>query len=210
MRTKFIPPPPSFERDHNHLVFVGRLVEKKGLAYLLRAVAITKDQHPDLRLTVVGDGPMKDDLCLEAHRLGISDRVVFLGSVPHAELPTLYQRATAAVYPFVVASNGDQEGLGLVVVEAMGCGCPVIASDLPAVRDTVVPGVTGLLAPPGDVEGLSTAIRTALSDDALRRSLSAAALQRVRERFDWQVVAHRYATRIDELAPLRDASSTPD
>lgn len=143
-------------------------------------------------LTVVGDGPLREELLAQADQLGIGNRVRFVGGVLHRELPTLYQQATLAVFPFVVAKDGDQEGFGLVVVEAMGCGCPVIASTVPAVRENIVQGVTGLLVPQKDPRALSEAIEKCLADDSFRAALAEAALERARAQFDWSGVAERY------------------
>ncbi len=184
---QFVPPQDANSRTGDELIFVGRLVEKKGLRYLLDALASLTERFPHLTLTVVGDGPAREELLTHAGQLGIGNRVKFLGGIRHQELPRLYQRAALAVFPF-----GDQEGFGLVVVEAMGCGCPVIASDVPAIRENVVAGTTGLLVPQKDPQALADAIEKALVDVRLRAALAAAALERVRARFDWIHVAERY------------------
>lgn len=193
----FVPPPTPSSRESKHLVFVGRLVEKKGVHYLLDALAEIQDT--DVRLTIAGEGPLRETLQRKAKNLGIAERVHFMGRIRHKDLPSLYQRATLAVFPFTVARDGDQEGFGLVVVEAMGCGCPVIVGDVPAVRDTVNPGITGILTPPADVLSLSAAIRRVLSDDTLRTQLTSAARIRVLERFDWSIIGARYRRLLDEV-----------
>jgi glycosyltransferase involved in cell wall biosynthesis len=199
LNTLFVPPPGGGARDLDHLVFVGRLVEKKGVEHLLRAIASAPDLRAGLRLTIAGDGPRRADLESEAAALGLAERVTFLGAVEHRALPALLQRATLAVFPFVVAADGDQEGFGLVVVEAMGCECPVIASDLPAVRQTVEPGVTGWLTAPGDSGALAAAIREALRDAERRRALAAAARARAVAQFDWPSVGAGYLRLMSRL-----------
>lgn len=191
--------PSPISRDACHLLFVGRLVEKKGVRYLLDALGILVRRYPDLTLTIAGDGPLRSSLERRAAELGIVDRVHFLGGVPHSSLPDFYRRATLAVFPFVVAADGDQEGFGLVVVEAMGCGCPVIASDLPAVRSSIEPGVTATLVAPTDVAALAAAIAKYLDDPAERAKHADAALVRVHDRFDWHPIAGRYRRVIDSL-----------
>jgi glycosyltransferase involved in cell wall biosynthesis len=192
LRTLFVPPADPFEREPEHIVFVGRLVEKKGVRYLLDAVAAIAPLHPRLQVTIAGDGPLKEELQRQASALGIAKRVCFVGSVKHSDLPTLFRRATLAVFPFIVAADGDQEGFGLVVVEAMGCACPVIAGDLPALHHTIESGITGTLTPPADVSSLAQAIHTHLENPSLRVRLARTALITVRERFDWPVIAERY------------------
>lgn len=192
LNAAFTPPASPDTRDHNHILFVGRLVEKKGVRYLLQALAVLLQELPDLKLTIVGDGPLEKEIRLQVNELGLSGSVLFAGSIPHRDLPEYYRRATLAVFPFVVAQDGDQEGFGLVVVEAMGCGCPVIASDLPAIRQSIEPGITGLLVPPGDTDALADAIRQSMENESMRSRLSSAALQRARERFSWEATALRY------------------
>lgn len=207
LSTRFVPPERADERDDDEIVFVGRLVEKKGVRYLLDALAVLAQTRPRLKLTIAGDGPFRQALTQRARLLGIADRVTFLGGVPHRDLAALYRRAAVAVFPFVIAGDGDQEGFGLVVVEAMGCGCPVIASDIPAVRDTVQHDVTGILTPPKDPEALALSIEQCLSDESLRARLAHAALSVVRARFDWMPISKAYLHAVKECisaeAPVR-------
>ncbi len=197
LSTKFTALKETTARDDDHILFVGRLVEKKGLRHLLQAFRLIKNSHPASRLTIAGDGPLREKLHSQANALGIENSVTFLGSVRHCDLPALYRRATLAVFPFVTAQDGDEEGFGLVVVEAMGCGCPVIASDLPAVRQSIQHGVTGYLTPPGDAHALADAIHRCLVDDSMRSKVATAALESARERFDWPLIAMRYRQLIE-------------
>jgi phosphatidyl-myo-inositol dimannoside synthase len=97
------------------------------------------------------------------------------------------------VAPFVVTESGDREGLGLVLVEALGCGCPVVASDLPAVRDVIADGESGRLVPPGDAQALAAVIVELLDAPERRRSLADKGRRHCRETFDWSQIAERYA-----------------
>ncbi len=94
--------------------------------------------------------------------------------------------------PSVVAQSGDQEGLGLVVVEAMGCGCAVVVSDVPAIRDIVSHGVNGVVFPAGDSGALAVALDQMRSDVALRQRLATSGRLAVLEQFDWSTAVHRY------------------
>jgi len=180
-------------RRGDTLLFVGRLVEKKGVNHLLDALAQLQRQGRALQLWIVGQGPELEALQAQAERLGIAAWVTFWGAVEHTRLADFYRLATLAVTPSVVAEGGDQEGFGLVIVEAMGCGCPVVASALPAIGDIVIDGETGLLVPPADPTALVHAIGQLLDQPEQARRLAATARQRVVERFDWQQVAERYA-----------------
>ena len=181
------------------LVFVGRLVEKKGVEYLIEAMALLLSKYPQLMLTVVGHGPLRESLTALALTRGVSDRVRFLGSVPNEEVPDHLRAAAIFVMPSVVAASGDQEGLGLVAVEAQGCGCAVVATDLPAVRDTVIDGETGLMARPEDAADLANKIAVLLDDDVLRKSLAKSGQQHALDKFDWTAVGSEYSKIIGDL-----------
>lgn len=200
-------PNPKISRASNQLLFVGRLVEKKGLPYLLQALQQLLPQHPDLQLIVAGSGTAEADLMQLVASLGLSQQVRFVGRLEHTSLVHLYQSSTLAVFPFIQAKDGDMEGLGLVMIEAMGCGCPVIASDLPAVRDVIRDGETGQLVTAADSAALAATIASLLANPAQRQALSAQALATVRHSFDWETVTEAYAQVL--LQSLAQKRSTP-
>ncbi|MEZ2418670.1 glycosyltransferase [Luteibacter sp. RCC_6_2] len=183
-------PDPRIPREPDRLLFVGRLVEKKGLDVLLEALPDVLAMRPGTRLTVVGFGPLEKDLRAQCARLGLEGVVTFAGAMPSASLAMYYRSAAAFVAPFRPASSGDQEGLGLVLVEALGCGCPVVASDLPAVRDvlTDMPGVFPVKV--ADSKALVEGVLAALDSSAAK---VIEGRQRLVDRFDWEAVAKRYA-----------------
>jgi len=185
-------PDSTVDRSASELLFVGRLVEKKGLRILIAAMPKVFTKHPDMRLTVAGAGPLEIELRELAQRLDISDKVDFLGMVMQSKLPALYRRATLAIFPFLVAKSGDQEGFGLVQVEAMGCGCPVIAGDLPAIHDSIAHEETGLLVPPGNPEILANTVLRALNDPDLCFRMAREARKSAIEQFDWEIIAEKY------------------
>jgi glycosyltransferase involved in cell wall biosynthesis len=182
------------------LLFVGRLADKKGVDVLLAALARLKDT-PDLRLHVIGSGPEEAGLKRQTASLGLDRIVEFVGPVPNRDLPQWYQRSAILVFPSVVTAYGDREGLGLVPIEALSCGCAVVASDLPAVRDVIRHGATGLMARPGDPDDLASALARMLEDPALRDRLTAAGRDDMRARFDWGRIAERYSDVFLSLRP---------
>ena len=192
LKTLFVPEVKMI-RSTRELLFVGRLVEKKGLDILLSALPKVLIRYPGVRLIVAGAGPLGFESHQLCRKLNLSDKVEFLGMVAQSRLPSLYQRAALAVFPFMVDKNGDQEGLGLVVVEAMGCRCPIIASDLPAIRDTVCHGKTGVLVPPGNIEQLADTIISAIQYPEAQLVMGVFAHQTVLEKFDWDVIVDQYA-----------------
>lgn len=128
-------PDPSVTRTPGLILFVGRLVEKKGVRYLIEAMPLVLRSRPDARLQIAGYGPEEADLKKLTLDLELTQFVEFLGPVQQAELPTLYRQASVLAAPFVSAASGDQEGLPVVVMEAIGCGCPVVAGYIPGIDD---------------------------------------------------------------------------
>jgi glycosyltransferase involved in cell wall biosynthesis len=192
-------PDPRVQRKTDELLFVGRLVEKKGVHFLLEAMPAVLKKYPTVRLILAGSGPMEQELRQQAQRLQILDRVAFLGMVSQKKLPELYRKTTLAIFPFIVAKSGDQEGFGLVQVEAMGCECPIIAGDLPAIHDIVIHEENGLIVESGNVRALADAIILGLSERDLRSRLAVEARKRVVQKFDWEIVAEKYADIYEKL-----------
>lgn len=181
--------------------FVGRLVEKKGVDQLLDAYAqarsVTGDRLPPLLL--VGDGPLREQLAAQAQRLGIAAHVTFAGWQDPAAVPAMMAESLAVLVPSITARDGDREGLGLVAVEALAAGTPVIAYDYGAIRDVVTPGVNGLLVPPGDIAALARALADVAAGNTLP-VIDAGKRDAIRRRFDWRQVAAGYRALYGEIA----------
>lgn len=192
-------PDPSVPRSSREILFVGRLVEKKGVRHLLDAMPGVLRQRPDVELCVVGFGPEEAALRERARQLGLGECVRFAGAVRQADLPGLYRQAALFVAPFVEATGGDQEGLGLVLVEAIGCGCPVLVGRVPAVADVMGPGYEDLIVDPADTEAFAKRILVALNDPVRLQDRMGTLRRDLATRFDWASVAARYG---DLLASL--------
>ena len=197
----------SFEQRQG-IVFVGRLVEKKGVEYLLKAHALLPERNRP-QLSIAGHGPLAEGLERLAQELGSSRDVSFLGAVPNSELPVLLNRSRLAVVPSVIAADGDQEGLGLVAVEAMGCGCAVIASDLAALRDVIEDQKNGLMVPPADPVALAAALSQLLANDQLCSELASAGNRSV-EKFAWDGVGRQYTEHYRHLMLQYDSLKSVD
>lgn len=187
-------------RSVRELLFVGRLVQVKGLSTLLEALPIVVREFEDVCLTVAGSGPEKESLKRQADSLGVLDRVKFLGAIAQSDLPALYQRATLCIAPFVPGPDGAQEGFGLVVVEAMGCGCPVVVSRTPAIEVIIPDETKGLIVEPGSVNALARGIAQLLADERRRAELSINGRRHALENFDWNRVGKRYSRLLGEIA----------
>ena len=160
------PPLPGAPR----LAVVGRLIPIKGHDVLLRALALLRDRLPEVTLELAGDGPLEPDLRASVTRLGLEDVVSFLGRV--APAAPVFERAEVVVVP----SFG--EGFGMVALEAMERGRPVVASDVGGLREIVEDGRTGLLVPSGDAEALAAAIAELARDPARAADMGAAGRER--------------------------------
>lgn len=172
------------------ILFVGRLVEKKGLRHLIDAMPLILHRVPEAHLVVAGFGPEEAERKRQVDSLGMGDVVRFTGAVSHDKLPDMYRKASVFVSPMVRTKDGDQDGLGLVLVEAAACGCPVVASRLSVVRDIFDDGDAIFVDP--DADAIAAAVIGVLhghekpDTDALTKKLT--------EQFDWSGVSDRYRT----------------
>ena len=174
------------------LLFVGRLVEKKGLKYLIEALPLVLEKHPNVTLKIVGDGQEKENIRERILELGIGRHVEFLGAVANETLTEIYQTSDVVVFPSVVADDGDREGFGLVLVEALGCECATVVTNLPAMQDIVQNGISALVVPQKDANLLAEKINLLIDNDFLRQSLGQQGRRYVLERFDWDNITGQY------------------
>jgi D-inositol-3-phosphate glycosyltransferase len=185
---------------------VGRLVERKGVADVISALV----QLPDVELIVAG-GPAAEELGTDAdarrllglaRSLGVDDRVVLIGRVAHDEVPALMRSAE------VVVCAPWYEPFGIVPLEAMACGVPVVATAVGGLIDTVMNGVTGFHVRPRSPMSIAGALRRLLDDDELRRRFARAGAARVRARFGWERIAEAtHDVYLNTVNHLRRANS---
>ena len=173
------------------LIFVGRLRYYKGLEDLIAALA-----DIPAHLIVVGSGPMLDEWQAAARIAGVTDRITWLGDVPDADLPTLYHAGDL----FVLPASHPSEAFGLVQVEAMAAGLPVVCTELGTGTSYVnQDGVTGSVVPPRDPLALAAEINALLSNPERRKEMGAAAAERVAAEFDLQTMLARLMTLYEDL-----------
>ena len=193
-------------RSSDEILFVGRMVEKKGLRQLIEAMPLILAACPSAHLTVVGFGPEEPDRRAQAAALGLDDKVCFMGARSQDQLPELYRRAAVFVAPFIEASHGDQEGFGLVLVEALGCGCPVVAGTVPAVMD-ILGGHPGSCVDATDHQTLAGVVVDVLSNPHQAREKAIRMRVALARQVDWDSVAKHYAEVLDASADLEDSPS---
>lgn len=205
---RFTPRGPSAARgSHRYLLLqIGRLVPRKGAAVSVAALTAL----PDAELVIAGGPPpdrIDDDpevrrLRWIARRAGVADRVRFTGGVPASEVPLLLRAADVVLCP------ADYEPFGIVPLEAMGCGSPVVASAVGGQLDTVADPGTGRLVPPGDPAALAEAVAALLADPAQRAACGRAGRRRVLTRYGWERVAAATEDVYRDVLALRPAAVT--
>jgi colanic acid/amylovoran biosynthesis glycosyltransferase len=167
------------------VLFVGRLVPKKGCAHLIEAMARVNRINPDVRLIVIGDGPLQNDLRRLAAEFQLP--VDFLGAQPVAEVRKWMSRVSVFCVPSLEAKDGDSEGFGMVFAEAQAMGTPVVSFRHGGLPEAVEENVTGLLVQERDSEALANAIARLLDDSELWSRFSAAGAARVRDSFSLKI-----------------------
>jgi len=173
------------------ILWVNRLDPQKGFEVMVRAFEMLASELEDVRLLVAGDG--RDRVVVRSLPPSVRSRILRLGSVPHAELPRYHAAADVFASPAV-----GQESFGIVLVEAMAAGVPVVATDIPGYREVVRDGVDGLLVPPNDATALASAIRRVLSEPDLASALASAGRTRA-ETYSWDAVVPRLEAVYDRV-----------
>jgi len=176
------------------ILFVGRLVAVKGTTYLLQALASEPLRSTAASLAIVGYGPLRADLEAEAERLGIADRVRFLGALDHTQLPVVYASADIFCAPSVeVEGGGDREAFGVVLCEAAASGLAAVASRVGGIPEVVRDGETGILVPEKDPKALCHALADLVAAQDRRITYARNALERVQE-FGWKRISDKFAS----------------
>ncbi len=165
--------------EGNMVLYVGRLVYHKGVEYLIDSA-----KEVEAKYVIVGTGPKEKELRKHAVKAGVSEKVMFAGKVPYARLPEYY----AATDVFVLPSVSRLEAFGIVTMEAMATGKPVIVSDIPGVNEVIEDGVHGFNAVPMDGKDIARKLRTLLSDEDLRKEMGMKGRKLVEERYTWDRV----------------------
>lgn len=182
---------PRANRARRELLFVNRLDRRKGFRIAVRAFELLARQYPDLRLVVVGDGPERG--AIESLEPSVRGRVTMAGHREHDEVSAFYASADL----FLAPATGN-ESFGIVLLEAMASGLPVVASDIEGYRDVVRHDREGLVIPPDDPAALAAAVTRVIDDETLARRLGEAGRHRVRD-FSWDVVVRRIETIYDRV-----------
>lgn len=182
------------QKNKKVILFVGRLAEKKGVAYLIEAM-----KQVDGKLVIVGTGNLEDTLKSQAKSLG--DKVTFLGAKTHKELQTIYASADLFVAPSITAKDGDKEGFGLVFLEAMASGLPVIGSNSGGIPSIVKNGWNGFLTEEKDTDDLANKINMLINNQELYATMKMNALETVKE-YSYEKIGKEYANILNSIDRL--------
>jgi phosphatidyl-myo-inositol dimannoside synthase len=169
------------------ILYVGNLIPRKGVRYLIDAVHRLPATIP-AKLLILGEGTDRAKLEAQVHELGLDGRVKMPGRVPEADLHRAFHTANVLVLPSIVDQRGDTEGLGVVLLEALSYRIPVIGSAIGGITDIIADGQTGLLVPPEDPAAIATALERIATDSAFATRLAEAGSRRVREQFGWDAI----------------------
>jgi glycosyltransferase involved in cell wall biosynthesis len=179
------------------ILALGRLVERKGFSYLVRAAAKVTRQTSAC-VVIGGSGPCREELSELAKSLGLQDKVHLVGFINAPDLPLYFRGSHVFVLPSIEDAAGDTEGLGMVLLEAQAHKKPIIGSRIGGIPDIIEDGKNGFLVAPRDVEALTERIITLLTDEALAAQMGRAGRKRLEQLFGWEQVISRlletYAT----------------
>lgn len=184
-------------RAEKALLFVGRLAEKKGVGYLIQALPGLRSLWAGLELWIIGTGHEENRLRAQAQEFGVNEAVRFAGRVANKDLPTYYRAADVLVLPSIISATGDEEGMPVVLLEALAAGCPVVATRTGGTPELIRDGENGFLVEPADPDSLADGIRRALSASDVARIRQAA--YETAEKFDWPKVAAAYREMAEDL-----------
>jgi len=187
--------PGGLPREPGLIFSVGRLIEKKGFAHLIRAAGLLRDRGVAVRCVIAGDGADADKLREEIKRLNLRKHVELAGPLKQDEVMSLMQRASCFALPCIQARNGNVDALPTVLLESLASGCPSVSTTVSGIPEIIEDGVSGLLVEPGNDAALAAAIERVLKDADLAARLAVGGRRRAEDRFD----ASRNAVRLKLL-----------
>jgi len=175
------------------LLFVGGLIERKGIRYLIQAMPLIISKFTDAKLVVIGEGNLKHEMIKLARTLNISENILFLGFLPHDELPAYFATADIFILPSL------SEGFGLVVSEAISSGTLTIASNLRPINDIIIENKTGFYLDSNNPVGISKKIIEVIEKQDHFTNLRSAGREHIKNNFDWGIVSRNYKGLLNKL-----------
>jgi glycosyltransferase involved in cell wall biosynthesis len=193
--------PLEVNKDENifQILSVGYLIERKGFEYLIRAMPHVLEEHANARLKIVGSGPMESELKELIYELELGDEVEIVKNVSDDELLIAYNSSDLFVLPSIVDSQGNTEGLGVVLLEAMACRLPVIGSDVGGIPDIIQDGNTGILVPEKDIDELFRSITYSIKNENFLNEIAMRGYNNVKIKFCWETIAESYINHLKDI-----------
>ena len=173
------------------VLFIGRLVEKKGVPYLLEAMPQIVSQHPDLKLVICGDGPMRAELKNLTEQLGLEEHVSFVGYVTGQKKVDYLSLSDIVIVPSILTESGDTEGMPVVVMEGLAAGKIIIASNVGGIKDAIEDRYNGFLIDPESPNQIAERTLEILNSQAMTKRMSEKAAE-TGKRYDWQNIGEQY------------------
>jgi glycosyltransferase involved in cell wall biosynthesis len=185
-------------RPERIILNVGRLIELKGTRFLIEAMPLVVRAVPGAMLVIIGTGPEEEYLVKRVRELCLDDHVQFLGTIRHDELAPYYQDADVFVLSSITIA-GTTEGLGVVLLEAMASGCPVIGTDTGGIPDIIIDGENGFLVPEQRPDIIAERIVRIVADTELQEKFRRNGLKRVRDSFSWERISDDFSRVFDQV-----------
>lgn len=182
------------------ILFVGRLVEKKGLRDALKAFSLVHAKYPYTCLKIIGDGPLKDELIETAFQLNISDHVLFSGACSHQTVQQAMRDADIFLLPACTAKDGDREGLPVVLLEASAMQLPVVSSYHTGIPEAIQEGESGFLVPEHNPQSLAERLGLLIDNASLRMSMGKKGREYVLRYFNQDAVIDRLVSILEETS----------
>ncbi|MEO0130854.1 MAG: glycosyltransferase [candidate division WOR-3 bacterium] len=192
----------SIRKKINHntktLLFVGRLEEKKGICFLLKAMKEVVEKHPDVVLKIVGDGTLRDEMINLSKRLNLFKNIVFIGAISHSQLPSYFDEALVFIAPSIDLKD-DFEAIPRTILEAAAARVPIIATNAGGITDFIENGVTGIIVPQKSIKELSEKIIELIENETLREILAKKAYEKLKKEFTLSITGYRIQRIINEV-----------
>jgi glycosyltransferase involved in cell wall biosynthesis len=182
-----------YQISGNFLLFVGGIIERKGIRYLIQAIPAVIKKFPGAKLLVIGEGNLSNEMSELAESLSISNNIIFIGPIPHVDLPPYFATADVFILPSL------SEGFGLVIIEAMSCGTIPIATDLAVIHDIIQNNITGIFIDIKNPIDISQKIINYLSNKEKLVPMKVKAREFVVNNFDWEIVKKNYSKLLSSL-----------
>ena len=185
------------------VLFVGRLVEVKGCEYLIEGFKSVVDKFGDVQLVIVGSGPLETKLKKVVEELNLKEHVKFEGFVEHSKISDYYSLSDILVFPSIVDSSGFEEGLPVVLLEALAVGKPVVATRTKGVMEVIEDGQNGFLVEQKNPGEIDEKVLELFNDEELRMEFSKNALE-TSKKYDWDVIVKKYKKIINSVYKLKE------